>query len=128
MADETVTQPVADRNEKGQFIQGVSGNPRGKPQGARTKLGEQFIEALQADFQAHGTAAIEKVRSERPQDYIKVIASLLPKEMVIRDELDEMSDEQLLERLHRLNRLIGPFLGDPGSPEDRQEARTTATH
>jgi Family of unknown function (DUF5681) len=60
---------------------GESGNPAGRPKGARSKLGEDFINALRADFEKHGIETVEKVRVDRPADYIKVVASLLPKEI-----------------------------------------------
>jgi hypothetical protein len=46
-----------------------------------------FLDALLADFQkslAEGTAgidAIQKMRDEKPNEYAKMIASLLPKEI-----------------------------------------------
>lgn len=71
-------------------------NPKGRPRGARSKLGEQFVAALQADFEAHGQEVIEKVRTERPQDYLKVLASILPKELNVNtNALGEMSDDEL---------------------------------
>src|SRR5215471_10323251 len=32
------------------FKPGQSGNPKGRPKGARNRLGTQFLEALEADF------------------------------------------------------------------------------
>jgi hypothetical protein len=32
------------------------------------------------DFDAHGRSTIEALRTEKPQEYLKVVASLLPKE------------------------------------------------
>src|SRR4051794_28289693 len=62
---------------------GQSGNPRGRPKGARNRLGEDFMGHLCEDFAAHGLAAIERVRQEDPATYLRVIASLVPKEMKI---------------------------------------------
>lgn len=85
---------------------GVSANPKGRPKGARSKLGEQFVAALQADFEEHGKDVIEKVRMERPQDYLKVLASILPKELNVKvDALGEMTDDELEDTLARLRDL-----------------------
>ena len=39
-----------------------SGNPGGRPKGARNKLGEEFLAELYNDFEVNGKAAIERVR------------------------------------------------------------------
>jgi hypothetical protein len=75
-------------------------NPVGRPKGSRNKLGEAFVEALQADFNQHGTAAIVKVREEKPDAYLKVIASILPKDVNLNvTALDGLSDDDLLDTI-----------------------------
>lgn len=64
------------------------GNP-GRPKGSRNKLGEDFIKAMQEDFHEHGVAAIETVRTERPHEYLKVIASLLPKDVNLSHDMTD---------------------------------------
>lgn len=58
-----------------------TGNP-GRPEGARSKLGKTFINAMMKDFEAYGAPTIVLARMEDPLGYIKVIASLLPKELM----------------------------------------------
>jgi hypothetical protein len=53
----------------------------GRKKGARNRLGEDFLLALANDFESHGAEAIERVRIERPDAYLRVIASLLPKDL-----------------------------------------------
>ena len=66
---------------------GQSGNPKGRPKGARNKLGEAFLQALHDDFDKHGAAAIVAVRTEKPDQYLKVIASILPREIDVGENL-----------------------------------------
>src|SRR5438093_1383329 len=58
----------------------LPGNKRNgdREKGARNRLSEQFLQAIADDFELHGVEAIECVRLNRPHDYLKVVASLLP--------------------------------------------------
>lgn len=60
---------------------GQSGNPNGRPKSARSKLQEGFLKAFAQDFEENGEAVIRNVRNERPADYLKIAASLLPKQV-----------------------------------------------
>lgn len=69
----------------------------GRPKGSRNKLGEAFIAAMHDDFKEHGVSVIERVRNEKPDAYLKVIASILPKELNVNtNALGEMSDDELI--------------------------------
>lgn len=95
-APETTGAKEDDPRSVTWFTPGQSGNPKGRPKGSRNQLGEDFVSALQADFKQHGTEVIETVRETRPQDYLKVIASILPKEVnVNKSALQELSDDEL---------------------------------
>jgi hypothetical protein len=48
--------------------------PAGRPKGARSKLSESFLKALSEDFATNGIEVIEKVRSSRPHEYLKIVA------------------------------------------------------
>jgi hypothetical protein len=87
---------------------GESGNPNGRPIGSRNKLNEKFITALHDDFMQHGVKVIETVRENRPEVYLKVIASILPREMHVRGEntFAGMSDEELSNVLGEIKRQL----------------------
>lgn len=71
------------------------GNP-GRPKGSRNKLGEAFIADMLADWEEHGETVIATVRAEKPDQYLKVVASILPKELNVKvSELDELSDDEI---------------------------------
>lgn len=75
-------------------------NPNGRPKGSRNKLGEAFLTALHDDFVKSGIAAIERVRADRPDVYLKVIAQVVPKELLVRDaSIEDMTDDELIEFL-----------------------------
>ncbi len=89
------------------FKPGEVRNPNGRPKGARSKLGEDFLKALQADFAANGVAAIATVRETKPEVYVKVIASILPKEIDLSADLSISSKEQRDAAVAAFKRVIG---------------------
>lgn len=82
---------------------GQSGNPAGRPKGARAKLSEITISRLLADFEEHGEKVIEEVRQKAPQTYLQCVVSLLPKQQEkITPPLHDLSDEELEQLEHWL--------------------------
>jgi hypothetical protein len=81
---------------------------------------------LAEDFAKHGPAVIEKVRIDRPTDYLKIISGLLPKDINLNVRpLDELTDDQLLARLAQLTELAKPLLAKLEA--DRDEAEPEAS-
>ncbi len=76
---------------------GQSGNPNGKPYGTRDRLTTQFIQKLSADFHDHGVKAIQDVRKDDPTAYLRLVASLVPKEVRLSKEnpLDQYTDDEV---------------------------------
>ena len=77
------------------------------PSGLRGALGQRLLRALAKDFERHGARAVGLLRRERRQDYLKLIAALLPKEFRIREvELPDMTDEELQKSLTAVKAMI----------------------
>lgn len=103
----------AERDEKGRWI--TPPKSPGRPKGSRNALGEDFLKALHEDFQANGVAAIQTMRADKPAEYVKVIASILPKELNVKiDPIEELTDDELINRLHALRAAYNAAAGRAG--------------
>jgi hypothetical protein len=81
-----------------------------------------LLNALVADFEEFGPAAVRIMRVERPSDYCRLVASLVPKEMIVQESaLAGMTDEELAEHLAAVRRLrarAATMLADQITPSD----------
>lgn len=62
---------------------GQSGNPLGRPQGARSKFAEAACADALADWTANGAATLERVRATDPSTYLRVLFSIIPKDIAV---------------------------------------------
>lgn len=102
---------------------GQSGNPKGRPKGSRNKLSEAFVEDLFCDWSLHGPSVIERLRQESPDIYLRVIASLVPREMKVEaNRFEDLTDDQLHAMIMALGEQIRADPGDIASalPETMQ--------
>jgi hypothetical protein len=77
---------------------GQSGNPKGRPKGARNKLSEDFIADLHESWLAFGKPALMTAAWTDPVAYVRVVASLIPRELeaaIPTVHMERMSDAQL---------------------------------
>ena len=100
------------------FKPGQSGNPKGRPKGARNRLGTAFLEALEGDFNRFGSQAIAQVREKKPEVYMRVVADLLPKEANINVD----AGEAFVELWRKISDGLGEELADSLDAEQRQSA------
>ena len=87
-----------------------AGNP-GKPKGARHKLQEDFVKDVLAAWQTAGQTAITSMIADKPGDFVKMVASLIPKDVNLNvTNVDDLTDGELAERIANLAAQLAPFL------------------
>jgi hypothetical protein len=93
----------------------------GRTRGVKNRLSHAFLTALADDFEQHGVEALKIARIERPVDYIKVVAGLMPRELEIMDSrLTDLSDEELDVFIAKLRaQLRGAVTQDLGDGENQ---------
>lgn len=123
-----MSEEKPEKDDKtGRFVTGNIGG--GRPKGSRNKLGEQFIDDLYADWQAHGVETLARVRDEKPDQYLKVVASILPKDLNVNiNNMDDLTDDQLIQRIRSLDAAIRPFLDAQGASEAFGRAGSETAH
>jgi hypothetical protein len=72
---------------------GQSGNLKGRPKGTRDTINKAFIDDLTRDWQEHGLDALQRAREEKPAEYVRMVANILPKEAKM--ELDVKNETSL---------------------------------
>lgn len=82
---------IIERDQRtGRFVTGTTGGP-GRKVGSRNRLGEAFIADLRDAWELHGADVIARVARDDPAALLKVIASLMPKDVNLNVGVDAAS-------------------------------------
>ena len=91
----------------------------GRPKGTRNKLTKGFIAAMCQDFDRYGIEVVESVRRDKPEAYLKVIASLVPQQVEVGEAgaFSELSDDELDGYIAEKNAQLAALADSEGSPQ-----------
>jgi hypothetical protein len=87
----------------------------GRPRGTRNKLAGRVFEDIFAHWcepvapgssVSKGQEALQSLYTSRPADYLRIVASVLPKEFVFENAVGELGDDQIDELILKLRQLL----------------------
>src|SRR5262245_47305215 len=109
-----MSNQVIERKQNGQFAKGVSGNLGGNAQRTRHLFSKAFVEALLEDFREWGPEAIARVRTETPAAYLRVCATLIPRELKLAysQYVKSLSDEQIEQAIEAIQTMLAARAGE----------------
>jgi hypothetical protein len=85
---EIISEPnTIERDRGGRFVIGGKPGP-GRPRGARSRLGEAFLEDLRDAWNEHGATALTACAINEPGTFCKIVASLLPRDINVNVAVD----------------------------------------
>jgi hypothetical protein len=93
------------KDKLGRFLPGRPGGP-GRPVGSRHKLSEKFLADLQRVWLKKGGKALDRVADQNPEILVRVIASVLPKQLdaLLTMEVDIFAQARTRLQAYRLAR------------------------
>ena len=100
--------PTSSRDANGRFQTGNIGG--GRPKGSRNRISDVFLSVVADDFVEHGAEAISQLRQKDPATYLRLIAALVPRELILKREESptvdyaELTDEEIVDMLEKHKR------------------------
>jgi len=100
------------RNSKGQF---QLGHPGGRPKGARNRLASRVLEDVLEHWSEpvsegnplpKGKEALETLYKEKPNEYVRAVLSVMPKEFAIENFTAGMSVDDIDELMAKIRDML----------------------
>ena len=96
----------------------IGNTPPGRMKGSRNKLSADFVDALRVTFEQYGIEAMRIAVVEEPVQFLKIIASVLPKEIQIDDNsLKDIPNDQLDAFIEFARKYLAGSLGSASGRE-----------
>lgn len=115
----------ANANLRPPWQPGQSGNPTGPKAGYRQEFSRAFVGCITQDFAVHGPKVVEEVRVKDPVAYLRIMASVVEKEVNVSkpfSHLDHLSDDELRASIAELNERVLLALSGAGGKGSRDAA------
>jgi hypothetical protein len=107
MNDATVQTSEGRDEQTGQFLKGYRGGP-GRAPGSRNKLTTEFLNDLRETWAEHGKKALEACARDKPADFCRIVAGLLPAKAELDVSLDMFSGaNSVLECFRMMSAAVG---------------------
>ena len=99
MPDNTPKKTPKESNLRPAWKKGQSGNPKGRPKGSRSKLSESFLTDVLEAWNEHGKAALKEMAQDKPAEFARMVASIIPKELDLSSSDGTMTPQQTIYQL-----------------------------
>lgn len=111
------------------WLPGQSGNPKGSKGYAhlRDTLAKDVFSGLVADFRRHGQQAIVRLRQRDVAAYMRVVVSLIPKEVHVSASgpLDDLTDQELAALVYAAKKAAAKAAALPKPAESPDSTEST---